>query len=495
VRRKRKLLIWQAITAKKRKPVKRIKNPAEAAFIEPEHSLQTTQTHSEPNSGSAGWTNFEPSLARSVAIADTPLTDVFITDSSPIPYDENLMERARTQWQFGDWESLAKLDRAVLQHHPDRAKLALLAAAGRLQTEQSAESKQYIQMAQDWGCSKKLVSQILIAGVLNSLGRAAALSGKVEKALVHFGAAVRTGTPGGALQLLTEARMNQQMDLLGLHIQDGKHVKANPYAHQGRNDINRLLSAGKFHPLNTKKTSTSASQILPRLIIINGMARSGSTVAMNIVLDLLENSSIPCMKYYIADFEKFDKLRDHIIQNPGLTCVLKTHTVSEDLKKLAKAIPTAYIYTHRNLIEVAASFVRMSKVKESPFFRREPVNLEAVKQFLRAQTSEMRNTITLEPVLRLNCDEFTDRKIKEAVENIAAHIGVKLESNVITEISEIRKRSTGANMTNGIVGVELTSLGHHRETFFHKQHVTENGTEIMRELPQEWIDSIKAEFS
>jgi hypothetical protein len=55
------------------------------------------------------------------------------SDQSLVPYDENLLARSRTQWQFGDWESLAKLDRDALQHHPDRAKLALLAAAGHLQ--------------------------------------------------------------------------------------------------------------------------------------------------------------------------------------------------------------------------------------------------------------------------------------------------------------------------------------------------------------------------
>ena len=33
------------------------------------------------------------------------------SDQSLVPYDENLLERSRTQWQFGDWESLAKLER------------------------------------------------------------------------------------------------------------------------------------------------------------------------------------------------------------------------------------------------------------------------------------------------------------------------------------------------------------------------------------------------
>lgn len=46
-----------------------------------------------------------------------------------VPYDEKLLKRSRTQWKFGDWASLAALNRETLQHHPDRAKLALLAAA------------------------------------------------------------------------------------------------------------------------------------------------------------------------------------------------------------------------------------------------------------------------------------------------------------------------------------------------------------------------------
>ena len=45
------------------------------------------------------------------------------------PYDEALLERSRTQWRFGDRPSLATLTRNTLQHHPDRAKLALLVAA------------------------------------------------------------------------------------------------------------------------------------------------------------------------------------------------------------------------------------------------------------------------------------------------------------------------------------------------------------------------------
>lgn len=141
---------------------------------------------------------------------------VEISHAHPVPYDENLLERTRTQWQFGDWESLAKIDRETLQHHPDRAKLALLAAAGRLQTGSNNEAKQFIRLAQDWGLSKKLISQILTSGVHNSLGRAAALGNQPQRALQHFENAIQIGTPGADHRLITQARINEQHHQLGL---------------------------------------------------------------------------------------------------------------------------------------------------------------------------------------------------------------------------------------------------------------------------------------
>jgi hypothetical protein len=74
------------------------------------------------------------------------------TNNNPtpaVPYDETLLERARTQWQFGDWPSLAALTRDTLQHHPDRAKLALLAAAGHQQLGDTAAAQQFTHLAQD----------------------------------------------------------------------------------------------------------------------------------------------------------------------------------------------------------------------------------------------------------------------------------------------------------------------------------------------------------
>jgi thioredoxin-like negative regulator of GroEL len=139
--------------------------------------------------------------------------------SHVVPYDENLLERVRTQWQFGDWESLSQLSRESLQHHPDRAKLALLAASGHMQTGQTEEARQLLRMAQDWGANKQLVTRVLVAGVHNSLGRSSAAVGDTSRAMQHFQSAITTGTPGSDARLLTQARVQQQfqqLQLLGL---------------------------------------------------------------------------------------------------------------------------------------------------------------------------------------------------------------------------------------------------------------------------------------
>lgn len=156
--------------------------------------------------------DFELQAEQAIAVLET------LPEQTLVPYDENLLERSRTQWQFGDWESLVKLNRDTLQHHPDRAKLALLAAAGRLQTgnDNNVEARQFIRLAQDWGLGKKLISQILIAGVHNSLGRVATIARQEARALGHFEKAITIGTPSSATRLLTQARISEQLQQIGL---------------------------------------------------------------------------------------------------------------------------------------------------------------------------------------------------------------------------------------------------------------------------------------
>jgi hypothetical protein len=125
-------------------------------------------------------------------------------------YDENLLDCCITQWKFGDWQSLIKITKEQLEHHPEREKLAILVAAGHFQIGAIAVAKEFTQTAMAWGCSQRLISQILIAGVHNSLGRAAVLSEEPVRALGHFKEAITVGAPKSEATLFVQARAAEQ---------------------------------------------------------------------------------------------------------------------------------------------------------------------------------------------------------------------------------------------------------------------------------------------
>lgn len=415
--------------------------------------------------------NFE--LAKqSSTLQDTEAQEISYaeTQTHPIPYDEFLLEKARTQWQFGDWESLAKLNLEAIQHHPERAKLALLAAAGNLQTDGSNAARQYIRLAQGWGCSKRLISQILISGVHNSLGRAAILAGQHQRAVNHIESSIGIGTPHAEIRLLVRARIDCQLN----ELEGNTNLLQWP--------ISENLRHLPLHPP-------------PRLIIINGMIRSGSTVSMNIVTDLLKLASIPTVKYYISDLRGIKELDDHVKQNPSVCFVLKTHTVSEDLVIFSKATPSKYIYTKRNLLEVAASYIRMSGNSESPFYKKSPLVLADILKILKNQVVEYKKTLTLENCLIIDCSDFNDSELKKTISTIAKHLGINIDMNTLEKVNKDRAQSSHALYSSRIEDSSLTSLGHESNSFFHKGHVIEGGTTVEDYLPTEWIYSILTEYS
>lgn len=134
--------------------------------------------------------------------------------SYTVAYDENLLGKYRGLWQSGDWESLVTLDIDILEHHPDRAKLALIIASAWLQLNDHSAARRFVKLAGEWGCDKKLIAQLLIAGVHNTLGRAAAINQDENCALEHFQSAVK-GVHGN-VKRVGEARALQELAQLGL---------------------------------------------------------------------------------------------------------------------------------------------------------------------------------------------------------------------------------------------------------------------------------------
>jgi hypothetical protein len=134
-----------------------------------------------------------------------------IATLSLIPLDEGLLARARTQWQFGDWESLTAIEDDHFSSHPERVKLALMVAMAHAQLGAGNKARTLFRKAKEWGCGDELLGQVLISGVHNSLGRASTLAGHSEKAQTHFQSSVQYGMPNCDTALIGPARASMQL--------------------------------------------------------------------------------------------------------------------------------------------------------------------------------------------------------------------------------------------------------------------------------------------
>ncbi len=405
----------------------------------------------------------------SMSVAISSINNTSITNTQSGIADGNLLEKAYTQWMIGDWQSLAAINPEELDQHPDRSKLALLAAMGQIQSDNLVNARKLINLAIKWGAEKKQISQILIAESYNSLGRIAMISGHHEKAIKHFEQSIKTGMPGVDSRIMANAKKNFYIE----------NIKCRS-----------ILSLS-----NAQDVAMMGLSLSPRLIVVNGMARSGSTVSMNIVTDLLGLSSVPFVKYYIADLQELEKFGDHVKQNPSICFVLKTHTVPSALRSLSNSISTRYVYTKRNLIEVAASFIRMTKNPDSPFFRKEPLGLRDIEKFMANQITEYKKAQELKDCLIIDCSELNNDKISTTISKLLSHIGLHVEESQLSRVADLRSRKNSALYSSSIENKSLTSLRHESKTFYHKNHVIEGGTVVEEYIPAEWANALLDEFA
>jgi hypothetical protein len=135
---------------------------------------------------------------------------------SVVPYDDGLIDRCREQWRQGDWNALAQVPIDEVERHPQRARIALMVASAHQAQCQHGQMRLFVQLSRQWGCRQKLIARVLLAGVHNTLGRAAAIAGKHrERATHHFSEAVAPGVPGGGARWLAmHSRVRHQLEQL-----------------------------------------------------------------------------------------------------------------------------------------------------------------------------------------------------------------------------------------------------------------------------------------
>ncbi len=136
---------------------------------------------------------------------------------------EHLLERSRTNWQYGAWEALEALDPEELARDSDRAKLMLLVAAAQGHRGASEAARASVRQAIAWGCDRRLAARVLISAVHNSLGRAAAVleDGSADG---HFRDAIALVEPRADVDAIARARQIREMARLGLGVQAARLV-------------------------------------------------------------------------------------------------------------------------------------------------------------------------------------------------------------------------------------------------------------------------------
>jgi hypothetical protein len=131
------------------------------------------------------------------------------------------LSTAKANWYFGEWQALVDLDIQSLSNHPDVDKLTALKASAYQQLNDMEQSKAYFKLAKELGCDNSLISQLLIAGIHNSLGKVAALKKDDSKMLLHFDKAVNIGNNTQENKLARQARTVKEISQLGLLPQVG----------------------------------------------------------------------------------------------------------------------------------------------------------------------------------------------------------------------------------------------------------------------------------
>lgn len=125
-------------------------------------------------------------------------------------HDRLTLGRAVTQWQFGDWESIASINITEVQEVAIRAKVALLMAAAHQQLGDVDKTKEYFNLARYLGCSREQCLQMMISGVYNILGCATSIIDKRSEHVCElFSKSIQIASPYSDAELITGMRASK----------------------------------------------------------------------------------------------------------------------------------------------------------------------------------------------------------------------------------------------------------------------------------------------
>lgn len=177
-------------------------------------------------------------------------------------------DRARTQWQLGDWDSLAVVEAEALQDDPERAELAALAACAHLQKGNKTEARRLLAAASRWQCPPEFLALALAASIENNIARYHEVCGHTEKSQRLLAASA--GAFGGDGRLAAQTRLalshskkssaEQLEPLVRLPGAPGNRVKQSDLPEEKHLTLEQAVEKAKTEPSPFKPGITSYAQ-------------------------------------------------------------------------------------------------------------------------------------------------------------------------------------------------------------------------------------------
>lgn len=243
---------------------------------------------------------------------------IFTSEQQSLSYDQSLLGKSVTQWQFGDWQSLAKLEHAKISSHPNRERLALLIAAAHFQLGNLDSGKEFIYLARDWGCNNELILQILISGAHNTLGIAANMLERNDKSQLHFEKSIQIGAPYTDASLVAEVRKMQQLSCIIVNAKENMTASKLSNAHSDCS----LMSKLKLQNQTEQSTTSGRNSNSFRELTLFSDNKNDWVAVITVYkrekyleeqLNAIQNQSLPPTKIVIIQNEKHFEIDKNIL--------------------------------------------------------------------------------------------------------------------------------------------------------------------------------------
>ncbi len=240
----------------------------------------------------------------------------------PHAYNETLLEQAKEQWRTGKWGALVSLDSKGVEHHPDRAKLALLIAAGYQQENDFVATRHWLRLSKEWGCEKRLVAKVLLASAYNTLGRIAVINQNDHKADRCFQESITCGglkKRTGARQQISKTIVDINEEIsASFNVQRPIVRTLHHFACTGGTLFTKCIAAlpdvvvlNEVDPFSTLGLDLSAKPAFEPRDIISLMRQSGNNFDEKAIGDIFCND-IATIVDNMTKQDKFLVLREHM---------------------------------------------------------------------------------------------------------------------------------------------------------------------------------------